>query len=219
MPMYLDQSDPQFAIDQQERSNIFQRDAISARFFKKAVYDKDASEGFLDIEWDPERRRDVRVRKPGAGRPIYREEIFITLGIPGDTAEQRSRPMREADKFRFKPEWEAFEKGETAPALGTPLDELPFLGMVQREEFKHMGVKTAEQLAAMSDVNGQKFMGFQQLRRRVQDYLAAAAGEAPLNDMRKELESRDAQIAAMQKQLEELSARLPKVETAEVEEQ
>ena len=215
----LQPDDAQYAFDQESRRGILDRTAISARFVKKAVYDKDASEGFVDIQWDAERRRDVRVRVPGAGRPVYKEEIFTELGIPGNTLEMRCRPLRESDKQRFAPEWAAFEKGEAAPSIGTPLEEIPFLTSVQRAEFRHLGIKTAEQFAAISDGDGAKVtMGFQQIRQRVRDFLAVAAGEAPVNAMRAELESRDAEIADLKKQFAELSARLPKVEAAQVEE-
>ena len=205
----LPENDPQFAFDREERLNIFRRDAVAARFFKKAEYDKEASEGHTEIQFHPVTGMSMQVRHPGAGRPIYKETVFVEIGIPGSTIQQVCRPLRANDKMRFRPEWEAFEKNETEPRLGTPLSEIPFLTEVQRMEFIGSGCKTAEQLAAMSDGNGQKFMGFQQLRRRVQDYLKVAAGEAPVNEMRKELEQRDAQLAEMQKQIATLQAGAP----------
>jgi len=194
-----------FEAQNPDAAGIMQRTAVSATFYREAVYDQEASEGFADIKFDPVTGREIKVKVPGQGRPIYKEEIFVEIGVAGSTAELRRRPLRELDKLRFAKEWEAFEKKEAAPRIGTPLDELPFLTKAQRLEFQAYGCKTAEQLAAMSDVNGQKFMGFQQLRRRVQDYLAAAAGAAPMLEMRKELEERDAKLAELQAQIAELA--------------
>ncbi len=194
-----------FEAQNPDAAGIMQRTAVSATFYKEAVYDKEASEGYTNIEFDRVTGREIKVKVPGQGRPIYKEEVFVEIGIAGSTTEQRRRPIRENDKLRFAREWEAFEKKEAAPRIGTPLDELPFLTKAQRLEFQAYGCQTAEQLAAMSDVNGQKFMGFQQLRRRVQDYLAAAAGAAPMLEMRKELESRDAELAEMRAQIAELA--------------
>jgi hypothetical protein len=207
--MDLAGGDPQYAIDQQERNAIFKRDAISARFFKKAEYDKDASEGYKSVEYHPVTGREMQVRVPGAGRPVYKETVFVELGISGSTSELRCRPVRDSDKLRFAREWEAFERNETAPRLGTPLSEIPFLTEVQRMEFGHSGCKTAEQLAAMSDSNGQAFMGFQQLRRRVQDYLQAASDAAPMLQMRSELEQRDAVIADLKQRVLAMEGHAP----------
>jgi len=87
--------------------------------------------------------------------------------------------------------------------MGTMLSSLPFLTKAQVADLYAANVRTAEQLASMSDVLAQKFMGMHNLRKRAKDFLDAAAGNAPIERMNKELEVRDNTIAVLQKALDD----------------
>jgi hypothetical protein len=53
-------------------------------------------------------------------------------------------------------------------------------------------------------------MGFQQLKRRVTDFLAAAEGNAPLATLRSEVTAKEAENTALKVQIQELIARSEK---------
>jgi len=148
-----------------------------------------------------------------AGRPIFIDEEYITIMVPGDR-DIICRPVRSMDKQEYAVQYAAFKAGLEQPTEGTPLSVLPFLTKVQVAELHAVNVKTAEQLRDMSDVLAQKFMGINSMRQQVGAFLEAAAGAAPALKLQAELEKRDNTIATLQaaldaqgKKIEELSRR------------
>jgi hypothetical protein len=113
-----------------------------------------------------------------AGRPIYKDVEFITIRIPGDKDNDVVREVRESDKRQWAQQYAAFKAGQEQVTVGTPLDQLPFITKAQRLEFAAVGIKTAEQLRDMSDGNAQRFMGIVGIKKKVADWLEAAAGAA-----------------------------------------
>lgn len=138
-----------------------------------------------------------------AGRPIFREEEFVEIRVPGDLAEIRCRPVRANDKVEWAQQYAAFRARQEQPTDGTPLAQIPFLTRAQVMEFQAIGIKTAEQVRDMPDVHASKFMGMHGLRRRIGDFLAAAAGAAPAEKLRAELEARDAKIEVLERALKD----------------
>jgi hypothetical protein len=141
------------------------------------------------------------------GRPIFEEQEFITIYVPGDKDNVVFRPVRPVDKVRFREKYRAFKDGQAQPETGTPLTSLPFMSKAQVLELAYYGVRTAEQLGGMSDANGQKVMGWQQLRTRVKNFLDAASGAAPALKLQAELEKRDNEIASLRHMIEEMGKR------------
>ena len=146
-----------------------------------------------------------------AGRPIFHEREYVEIRIPGNKDEIRIRPIRNIDRLNWPREYEAFKNGSEAPTTGTPLEQIPFITKVQVEEYGYFRIRTAEQLVGMSDQLAQKFMGHQQLKNRLQAFLDAAAGAAPAEKLRTELEHRDKLIAAQQQQIKELADKVESV--------
>ena len=138
-----------------------------------------------------------------AGRPIFKEVERITIRIPGDKENDVTREVRFSDKQTWAPQYAAFKAGVEQPVTGTPLDQLPFLTKSQALEFAAVGIKTAEQMVAMNDAVAQKFMGINSTRKRVKDFLDAAAGAAPAIALRGELEKRDNEIEVLKRALSE----------------
>lgn len=145
------------------------------------------------------------------GRPIFEEQEFVTIYVPGDKDNVVFRPVRNSDKVRFRDKYRAFKEGQTEPETGTPLASLPFMSKAQVLELNYFGVRTAEQLITMNDQNGQKIMGWQQLKSRVKTFLDAAAGAAPAEKLQSELSKRDNEIEALRRMLEEQGKRLQEV--------
>jgi hypothetical protein len=150
------------------------------------------------------------IRHQGAGREVWKPADFIEIRIPMNLKEIRRRQVRESDKQKWPREWAAYQQTKTNPGFGTPLESLPFLTKAQVMEFKALGLKTAENVRDISDSDGQKYMGFQQLRRRVTDFLAAAEGNAPLATLRNEVTAKEAENNALKVQIQELIARSEK---------
>lgn len=165
----------------------------------------------LSAEFHIEAEQDM-AESEKQGRPVFKEMEYITIRIPGDKDNDVIRAVRDIDKQTWPTQYAAFKAGLAQPLSGTPLAQLPFLTKAQVLEFAAVGVRTAEQLVEMSDVAAQKFMGVQGVKRRVKDFLDAAAGAAPITAMRGELEQRDNEIAVLKnalteqgKKIEELS--------------
>jgi hypothetical protein len=139
------------------------------------------------------------------GRPIYVEKEYIFIQVPGDKDNTVHRPIRSGDKQKYARQYEAFKAGLEAPLTGTPLDKLPFMTKAQVMEFNSVGLKTAEQVRDMSDVLGQKFMAIHSIKKRIADFLEAAAGNAPNEQLQAELKKRDDTIAMLQQTIDELA--------------
>jgi hypothetical protein len=116
------------------------------------------------------------------------------------------RPL--LDQAEFPDQYKAFKLNLAQPQTGTPLSVLPFMSGSQVAELEYFGIKTAEQLVGMADVNGQKVMGFQQLKQKTQAYLDALAGAAPAQKLQAELEKRDSEIDLLKKMIEEQGKRM-----------
>jgi hypothetical protein len=148
-----------------------------------------------------------------AGRPIFKDEEYIKISIPGDR-DQIVRPVRgasslgPADSDRFPTLYQAFKNNQAAPTQGTPLSTLPFVTASQAAELAAVKIHTAEQLVVVPDALSSKIMGFQSLRKRVQQFLDAAANAAPSEMLHAELKKRDAEIEMMKNTISQMGKKL-----------
>lgn len=152
-------------------------------------------------------------RSDAEGRPIFDDVPHIKIHVPGDKTTVIHRPVTEEDMVRFEDKWLKFKANMTQAPEGTPIDQWPQITISQVHEFKALGVFTVEQLAGMTDVNAQKFMGGHELRRRAQTFLAVAKDTAEaqrLATVNAELEARltaqDEMLRKMGAQIEALTA-------------
>jgi hypothetical protein len=144
------------------------------------------------------------------GRPIYRDTEYINIRAPG-SPDNVVRPATDRDRDRFPKHYAAFKNRTDQEQLdGTPLSEWPAINRSQVEELAFLGVKTVEQLSAISDANAQQIMGFQMLKKKATDWLEAAAMGVSAGALKAELDKRDEQIAKLQAQVEELSKPKPR---------
>lgn len=141
------------------------------------------------------------------GRPIYDDIEMIRIDVPGQT-DHVERPCWDGDRARFPKHYEAFKRNQAMPESGTPLTLWPVLKPSQVAELAARNVRTVEQLAGMADVDASKMMGSASIRNQARDFVAAAKGNAPVLQMRAELESRDAEIAALKAQMAEAMKRM-----------
>jgi len=147
------------------------------------------------------------------GRPIFEDRDMIKILAPGTRDTFIAKASLHYQR-RFPQQWARYKANEEQLMVGTPLSQVPWMTRSQVAEFAALNCHTVEQLVAMPDSETHKFMGFQQLKRRAQSFLEAAAGNAPIERMNKELEKRDEQIAQMQQQMTALMAQLSKTAAA-----
>lgn len=140
-----------------------------------------------------------------AGRAIYEEVDCIRIMVPGDKLTIVDRPVDEIDRQRFAARYEKWRAGQGEAIEGTPITSLPKMTPAKAAEYKFFNVHTVEQLAAAPDALGQKFMGFHEDKRRAQQFLEVAKGNAPIEKMNEELKTRDAKIEELQSQIAALS--------------
>ena len=145
---------------------------------------------FLEAVEDP-------AQSAAQGRPIFREEEWVRIMVPGDKDNIVVRSVREVDKEVYATQYAAFKNRQEQPVVGTPLDKIPFLSKSRVLEFNALGLKTAEQVRDMSDTIAAKFMDAHGIRKRIGDFLLAAADGAPMEKLQAELADRDAKIAQL----------------------
>lgn len=162
---------------------------IVVRFHVRSVKDEDASRE--------------------AGRPVFRDAEYIEKRVVGDNNNVVDREIRAEDKQQFGRQYEDWKRGREQTAPGIPLTEWPGLTPSQVDTLRYNHVSTVELLAEISDQNLSKLgMGYDALRQRARDYLAAAAGLAPIDALRKENEELKSHIAMQMKAVEEMRREL-----------
>lgn len=147
-----------------------------------------------------------------AGRPIYDEVDYIEIRAPGDKDNIVHRPVTESDKLRFATQYRRWQStgGDGEALTGTPLAEWPAVSRSQVEELRYFGVRTVEQLAAVTDGNLKNVGPLLMLRQKARDFVAKAKDEAPMAQMRDELAAKDMRIAHLEAQMAEVLAEAKK---------
>jgi hypothetical protein len=147
------------------------------------------------------------VKSTEAGRPVFDEIDLIKIITPG-SRDSFVGDATEQYQQRFPQQWARYKAGKSQELSGTPLNQLPWLGIGQIAEFNSVGCHTVEQLVGMPDSISQKFMGHHAIKLRAQNYLAAAKEAAPTLKMEAELKKRDEEMAQLKQTVEALSAQL-----------
>lgn len=148
-----------------------------------------------------------------AGRPIFEEEDYIQIMIPGDRTSTIVRPVSPIDKARFGKQYEHWQRTQQEEMLqGTPLDAWGIMNLAQIEEYRYFGIRTIEQLASLRDDICQKIMGATALKQRAESFLQMAKDAAPMQAMQLELKKRDDTISGLQTQMEEMGKIIKKME-------
>jgi hypothetical protein len=147
------------------------------------------------------------------GRPIFVEQPYIQIMVPGDKDSIVRRPIRTGmnpkdDNNRFNVEYNAFLNNLEQPLEGTPVEEWTQISKSQALELQALNIKTVEMLADLNDVQVSKFMGLADLKKRAASWIDLASKEAPIAYMQNELEERDNAILSLQNVLEEMQGEL-----------
>jgi hypothetical protein len=137
-----------------------------------------------------------------AGRPVYKDETFVKIVVPGDRNSVVFTKAKEEHKRRFPRAWAAYEQRERHVTEGTPLEVWPQMSRAQALTFRAAHIHTVEALAALSDAHLDN-MGWdaRQWRAKAQAYLEEATRGAAAQKLAAEKEVLEAQLAEMRTQM------------------
>lgn len=144
-------------------------------------------------------------------RPIFQEKIFLKKLVPGDNTLTIDRPMRDQDIEDFPVEWARYEQKKEAAVPGTPIEVWNVISETQKAEFKALNIFTIDQFAQLSDIAGNKIMGFNDLRDKARAFIAAAEDSQMFDKIRAEtdekLKAQDVEMAELRAMIAELTAK------------
>ena len=135
-------------------------------------------------------------------RPIFEDQTWIEIRIPGNQHLTIERPIETNDQYRFPRQWSYFKQthGPEGQNVGTPLSQWPLLRPSHIEELKALRFYTVEQVAFASDEQI-KAMGMgpgmapSAFRERAKLYLESAKDSALAVKQADEIKARDKEIA------------------------
>lgn len=159
-------------------------DKLAVRFFRKARQDTEKS-----LE---------------AGRPIFVEQDYIQVMVPGDKTSIIVRPVIPGggDARRFAKQYEHWKTTQTnLETEGTPLEAWGKMTMGAIEEYRYFGIRTVEHLSEIRDDVALKIPGSMDLKRKALAFLALTKEEAPLKKLQAELDVRDNEIESLKNAL------------------
>lgn len=170
------------------RSNLGNSDGSNhPRFFADSVQDMVASEA--------------------QGRPIFRDEERVEIIMPGNPHTRPVMRVTDEHRQRWPREYEAFRAGTEMSPDGTPLEEWSILKRSQVLELKALGFKTVEHIRDMDDLAIQRIgLGGRRLKELAAGFLDDAERMALSNRLSADSDKKDAEIAALRRQVEEMGA-------------
>lgn len=135
------------------------------------------------------------------GRPIFHDEHFVKIVIPGRNDLDLDMPTTVEHQKRFPRQWMIFQNqqaGSTEQTAGTPVTEWPILTRAQAEELRGQKFYTVEQVANCSDGQIQALgMNATILRQKARVFLENAKDSALATQQALELEAKNKEIAEL----------------------
>src|SRR5258708_5368345 len=87
------------------------------------------------------------------GRQIYDDVEYIQIVQPANKNTIVDRKATDDDRRRFNARYRQFQEGQEQIGTGTPIEKWPILTPSEVQMFKAAGLKSIEQLAAVTDNN------------------------------------------------------------------
>lgn len=138
-----------------------------------------------------------------AGRPIYKDEIYIKIQQPGENLNVIDRPIKDEDKIRFRNMWDKFVHDRTQVPEGTPIDQLFPNYPAVAETLRGHGVYTIEQCANLTahaiDTIGR---GGQEYVNRARKYLDMSDKGAEFHVLQRENDGLKTEMRVLEAKLE-----------------
>jgi hypothetical protein len=142
------------------------------------------------------------------GRPVFYNKTYIHKSTPGDSNVVIERPLRDADKQEWPREWALYEQKKSHFVEGTPLEAMPWLDRLQCAEIKSLNIHTVEQLINLSGVHQVKVMGYNDLKKRAENFLRVASDTALLEKKEAEAVAAKAEALEKDKRIQELELKV-----------
>jgi len=143
------------------------------------------------------------------GRPIFREEERVKVIMPGNALHIPVFKVGPEHIERWPEQYKAFKAGLEPAVDGTPLEEWPILRKPQVAELKHIGIRTVEEMAEVSDAVVQRMgMGGRHLKEAAKAFLDDAARIALTESQAHKIGQLESQNAALAQQIESQGALL-----------
>ena len=161
---------------------------------------------------------EMKAKSEQEGRPIYEDRPHVRILNPGDTGTVIECVAKDDHKRKYPEAWKRFIANEATGHSGTPLEQWPQITRSQVKEAKYFEVHTVEQMAGLADVHISRMgMGFSDLRAKAKAYIALAEDTATATKQAAENERLQNQIADLQAQIKDMSAKRgrPAKETVE----
>jgi len=174
-----------------ERSGLGETEGVLVRFYKTAIH-------------KPRRSKDE-------GRPIFEEEDFVEIMVPGNALEVVNTKVTQDHMERFPTVWANYERngGKETPLEGTPIAQWPLLSRTQVATMQALHVWTVENLIALDDQGLQKIgPGGRDLQRKAGAYLKTASEDAPAYQADDEIKKLETQVAHLNERIEGLQEAL-----------
>jgi len=160
-------------------------------------------------------REKNEARSTTEGRDIFDEIECISIRVLG-SRDELVTAVTDDYRLRFPDEYKAFKRDQAAPLTGTPLEEWPAAASSFIDEMRVYGIRTVDQLAALSDGIAMINPGWMTMRTRAQAFLDNAKHNAMSESLAVENATLKQQMAAMQAQMQQLMAMVPTpVQTAD----
>lgn len=145
------------------------------------------------------------------GRAIYQDEERVEIIMPGNPHTRPVAKVTDEHRQRWPKEYEAFKAGIEMSPDGTPLEEWSVLKRSQVLELKSLGFKTVEHIRDMDDLSIQRIgLGGRRLKELAFGFLDDAERMAMTNKLSIENDRKDAEIASLRRQVEEMGALVEK---------
>ncbi len=146
-----------------------------------------------------------------AGYDVYEDRVHI-VKLPADATLRVCRIPTAEDKKEYAALYKEFLKTKETRIPGIPIEQWPHITDAQKLTFKAMGVMTVEQFANLSDGYGQNIMGFQDLRRKAQEFVKVGASQDLIADITAKANARVAEVEAKMAKMEAMLEQLTKPE-------
>jgi hypothetical protein len=146
-------------------------------------------------------------KSKAAGYPVFREQEYVKLIVPGDKQSEYFQPSTEKDRKTYPNAYQAFKNRESKPVVeGMPIEQWPQVTRALAMTLRAAGIHTVEALAAVHDGNiGKVASNGQELRAKAKAFLETAKNSAASQALAAENQKLQDQLAVMQEQINALA--------------
>jgi hypothetical protein len=148
-----------------------------------------------------------QARSRAEGKPVHEGRDYVKIQHPGETLNVVDRPVLEADPHRWPRQWHSYQQGVRHTPDGVPINLL-FPAKPEIETMlRGYNIHTVEQLAGLSGEGISAVgMGAQEWVNAAQRYMERANKGVNHHQFEKALADKDSQIAALSRQVAEVTA-------------